>query len=90
MNIQTVIANLMTTIECKEQMLAHQREAALNSSGIAHHVNAATAQFLKINLEELNAILADCMAVREADIQRELEEREKAIDHTPPKGTYDY
>lgn len=76
MNIQTVIANLLNTIEGKEQMLAHQREAALNSTGIAHHVNAATAQFLKINIEELNNILADCMAVREADIIKDLEIKE--------------
>lgn len=96
MNIQTVIANLLNTIEGKEQMLAYQREAALNSTGIAHHVNAVTAQFLKVNLDELNAILADCMAVREAGIVRELEINDairkglEKVDTTPPKGTYDY
>lgn len=76
MNIQTVIANLLNTIEGKEKMLADYREAALNSTGVTHHVNAATAQFLRVNLDELNKILNDCMAVREADIVRNLEAKD--------------
>lgn len=96
MNIQTVIANLLNTIEGKEKMLAEYREAWWAATVVDENqvrediVTYATIQFLETNIKELNAILTDCMAVREADIVRNLEEREKAIDHTPPKGTHDY
>lgn len=76
MNIQTVIANLLNTIEGKEQLLKDHREAALNTTGAAHHVNTSMVHFLTVNTKELKAILADCMAVREADIVRELEIKE--------------
>ena len=75
MNIQTVIANLLNTIEGKEAYLqVIQRERTMvglrDGEGIALQ---AIAECLTINLKELNAILADCMAVREADIVRDLE-----------------
>lgn len=73
MNIQTVIANLLQTIEGKEKALKMYEEATLNSTGITHHVNAVTVHVLKINIDELKAILYDCMAVREADIIKDLE-----------------
>lgn len=92
MNIQTVIANLLNTIEGKEKMLAEYREAwwaatVVNESQVREDiVTYATIQFLETNIKELNTILNDCMAVREADIVRELERK----DNTPPKGTHDY
>ena len=78
MNIQTVIANLLNTIEGKEQMLASFRKTIADFDAMDDQCDAwltatVTAQFLEINLKELNAILNDCMAVREADIVRELE-----------------
>ena len=79
MNIQTVIANLLNTIAGKEQMLADFKDVKTEPALTMVH-------FLKINLDELNNILNDCMAVREADIVRNLE----AKDNTPPKGTHDY
>ena len=82
MHIQTVIANLLNTIEGKEKMLAeYERRLCL-----AQMSDTVTVEFLKLNLKELNAILADCMAVREADIVRNLEQQ----DNTLPKGTHDY
>ena len=75
MNIQTVIANPLNTIEGKEQMRDRYVELATDSSLSHHSQSMATTMVgvLNINLEELNAILADCMAVREADIVCEIE-----------------
>lgn len=78
MNIQTVIANLMNTIEGKEQMLAQYRSARMMASRSEDAALYATVEFLKVNLQELNAILADCMKVREADIAADLERKQKA------------
>ena len=69
MHIQTVIANLLNTIEGKEKML----ESFRGRPGVVAHTMS---QVLEINLIELNAILADCMAVREADIVKDLEMKE--------------
>ena len=69
MNIQTVIANLLNTIEGKEKML----ESFRGREGI---VAKTMAGVLEINLIELNNILNDCMAVREADIVKDLEMKE--------------
>ena len=69
MNIQTVIANLLNTIAGKEQML----ESFRNRPG---QVAKTMAGVLEINLDELNNILNDCMAVREADIVKDLEIKE--------------
>ena len=91
MNIQTVIANLLNTIEGKEKLYQETFARYKSNENVGNKlVDHTMLQFLDINLQELNAILADCMAVREADIVRNLEEREKAIDQTPPKGTHDY
>ena len=79
MNIQTVIANLLNTIEGKEKLLKDHREAALKTTGAAHHVNTSMVHFLTINLEELNNILNDCMAVREADIVKDLERKDNFV-----------
>lgn len=68
MNIQTVIANLLNTIEGKEAYLA-----SLNKRRI---VDKVLIEILEINLKELNAILADCMKVREADIVADLERKD--------------
>jgi hypothetical protein len=66
MNIQTVIANLMNTIEGKEQLLKRYLAPDYPNMAVAGHMVA----FLEHNLTELKNILADCMAVREADIDR--------------------
>lgn len=75
MNIQTVITNLLNTIEGKEQMRDRYVELATDSS-LSHHSQSTAATMvgvLNVNLEELNNILNDCMAVREADIVKNLE-----------------
>ena len=72
MNIQTVIANLLNTIEGKETYLRALKKKGYDSTG----VRSAVIEFLELNLEELNNILNDCMAVREADIVRNLEANE--------------
>lgn len=69
MNIQTVIANLLDTIQVKEQLLKSFR----NRSDLASETMAAV---IELNIKELNNILADCMAVREADIVKDLEMKE--------------
>ena len=69
MHIQTVIANLLNTIEGKEKML----ESFRGRPGVVAHTMS---QVLEINLIELNNILNDCMAVREADIVKDLEMKE--------------
>jgi len=74
MNIQTVIANLLTTIEGKESMLKSLR----NRPGTVAEIMA---DVIEINIKELNDIMIDCMKIREADIVK---------DNTPPKGTHDY
>ena len=76
MHIQTVIANLLNTIEGKEKLLREFTIAANELEGVEHHVAATMREMVKLNLEELNNILNDCMAVREADIVRELEIKE--------------
>lgn len=79
MNIQTVIANLLNTIEGKEQLLERSRKRLAQRpvpDDVTYFTIKSTVEFLEINLKELNAILADCMAVREADIIRNLEDRE--------------
>lgn len=76
MNIQTVITNLLNTIEGKEQMAAVYREAHRSASGASDIVTYAVLRFLETNLDELNNILNDCMAVREADIVKDLEIKE--------------
>ena len=73
MNIQTVIANLLNTIEGKEKLLREFTIAANELEGVEHHVAATMREMVKLNLQELNTILADCIAVREADIVRDLE-----------------
>lgn len=73
MNIQTVIANLLNTIRGKEQLLAEYERSLC----LAQMSDTATVEFLKLNIKELNAILTDCQAVQEADIIRNLEEREQ-------------
>ncbi|WP_396189377.1 hypothetical protein [Flavobacterium sp.] len=76
MNIQTVIANLLKTIEGKEALLAEfqaNRKVATMREDIGLR---AVINFLELNLKELNAILADCMKVREADIVADLERKD--------------
>ena len=77
MNIQTVIANLLNTIEGKEKLYHGYCESANELEGAQLFVARTMRDVLKTNLEELNAILADCMLVREADIVRNLEVKEK-------------
>ena len=89
MNIQTVIANLLNTIAGKEELLERSRARLVQRpvpDDVTYFTIKSTVEFLEVNLKELNAILYDCMAVREADIVRNLE----AKDNTPPKGTHDY
>ena len=89
MNIQTVIANLLNTIAGKEELLERSRARLVQRpvpDDVTYFTIKATVEFLEINLTELNKILIDCMAVREADIVRELESK----DNTAPKGTHDY
>lgn len=85
MNIQTVIANLLNTIAGKEQLLAEYEQRLC----LAQMSDTATVEFLKLNLKELNDILADCMLVREAEIIKNLEHKESSSS-TAPKGTHDY
>lgn len=81
MNIQTVIANLLKTIKDKEQALAEFEAATLGRETNTLATYAAK-EFLRINIKELNAILADCMKVREADIVADLERKEKDIEQS--------
>lgn len=69
MNIQNVIANLLNTIEGKEAYLRALQSQGYDSTGVL----STTIKIIEINLKELNAILTDCMAVREADIVKTLE-----------------
>ena len=74
MNIQTVIANLLKTIEGKEQLLASIRGQLSGYNDLPDQMAlGATVAFLEINIDELKKILFDCMAVREADIVKDLE-----------------
>lgn len=77
MYIQNVIANLLNTIEGKEALLDVYRHAANESGGVQHQVAAIMRDVLDDNIRELNKILTDCMKVREADIIRNLEAKEK-------------
>lgn len=70
MNIQTVIANVMNLIESKEKLLASL--PADDSAGYS-----ILKSIFETNVQELNTILNDCMAVREADIVRNLEAKER-------------
>lgn len=72
MNIQTVIARLLKTIESKEQLLEEFRDQPM------------CAQILKLNIVELNKILNDCMAVREADIAHNLEAKDQPVSFNAP------
>ena len=79
MNIQTVIANLLNTIEGKEQLLERSRKRLVQRpvpDDVTYFTIKSTVEFLEINLKELNDILNDCMAVREADIVKDLEMKE--------------
>ena len=83
MNIQTVIANLLNTIEGKEQMLAQLTQRKdVKRDPIDQAAFIATIGFLEVNLKELEAILADCMKVREADIVADLERKQKDIEQS--------
>ena len=85
MNIQTVIANLLKTIEGKEQMAAVYRETLpLAVGSLDKAVLGTMLSFLEINLTELNNILNDCMAVREADIVRNLEAKDQPVSFDAP------
>lgn len=78
MNIQTVIANLLNTIEGKEKLLGElKRRKGFKRLTVDQMAFDASVNFLEINLNELNNILHDCMAVREADIVRNLESKEE-------------
>ena len=70
MNIQTVIANLLQTIEVKEKV----RDRYLQSD---NKELRAIGSYIEVEIYDLNKVLHDCMAVREADIIRNLEEREQ-------------
>lgn len=81
MNIQLVIANLLNTIEGKEQMLAQLTQRKdVKRDPIDQAAFIATIGFLEVNLKELEDILADCMKVREADIVADLERKQKAVE----------
>ena len=73
MNIQTVIANLLTTIDEREQVLKQLKRDAFREKGSDYAVTSALIIGVEIHLKQLNNILADCMAVREADIVKDLE-----------------
>ena len=77
MDIQTVIANLLNTIEGKEKLYHGYCEAANELEGAQLFVARTMRDVLKTNLAELNNILTDCMAVREADILNNLERNDK-------------
>lgn len=67
MNIQTVKQNLRATIAGKEQMLAEFESTTLRAGANLEAV-FATKEFLKINIDELERILADlekCMEIPE-------------------------
>lgn len=70
MNIQTVIANLLQTIEVKEKV----RDRYLQSD---NKELRAIGSYIEVEIYDLNKVLHDCMAVQEADIIRNLEEREQ-------------
>lgn len=58
MNLQTVITNLRNTIAGKEQMLANL-EIPMTATVGERMAKTATAEFLAINIAELNRILDD-------------------------------
>ena len=70
MNIQTVIANLLQTIEVKEKV----RDRYLHGD---NKELRAIGSYIEVEIYDLNKVLNDCMAVREADIVRNLQEREE-------------
>lgn len=69
MNIQTVIANLLQTIEVKEKV----RDRYLQSD---NKELRAIGSYIEVEIYDLNKILHDCMTVREADIVRNLEAKD--------------
>lgn len=69
MNIQTVIANLIQTIEVKEKV----RDRYLQSD---NKELRSIGSYIEVEIYDLNKILNDCMAVREADIIKDLEIKE--------------
>jgi len=62
MNIHTVAANLRNTIAGKEKMLADYQEARKLASRDEDAALYATVSFLKVNIAELQRILADVEA----------------------------
>lgn len=87
MNIQTVLANLLNTIKGKEKMLERNRIRLVQRPALddaTYYAIKYTVDFLELNLKELNAILADCMAVREADIVRNLEAKDQPVSFDAP------
>jgi hypothetical protein len=59
MKLETIRTNLERTIAGKEAMLAEYTKARALASREEDHALYATVQFLKVNLEELRAILED-------------------------------
>ncbi len=59
MNIYTVRDNLKKTISSKEMLLADYEKARKLATMVEDHALYTTVQFLKINIDELNRILAD-------------------------------
>ena len=65
MNIQTVAANLRNTIKGKEKYLAELRKK-YDQTG----VSSAVAEFLEINIDELNRILKDVESCVAKDVEQ--------------------
>jgi cell fate (sporulation/competence/biofilm development) regulator YlbF (YheA/YmcA/DUF963 family) len=70
MNIETVRDNLQNTIAGKEKYLEEVRKARSLASREEDHALFATQEFLRINIEELKAILADVEQLVAADVER--------------------
>jgi hypothetical protein len=68
MNIQTVADNLRNTIAGKVEMLkfirAKQKFEDVTSDAAGRAANYATARFLEVNINELEAILKDVEACK--------------------------
>lgn len=60
MTLQTIISNLTNTIEGKEKLLASIQKTLLYCERDEELALKVTADFLKINLTELNHILDAC------------------------------
>ena len=70
MNLSTVITNLKNTIAGKEQMLAEYQEARKLATMAEDHALYATVSFLKVNIAELNRILADVEKCVAKDVEQ--------------------